>query len=470
VEGRSLGKKKNPGCGKHFQWDSANIKYNVLYAVGYVGGRPVAKDCIILHHLPKPPHYASLIEDKGLLQPAAGYSYVYRVNCGGPDYTDGLGHLWKADEGSHSWTNDYPGLPPYFASQRRTFDPVAGTADWPLFQDFRFGLDKLGYTFPVQDGDYMVELYFVEPWYGRGGGMDCTGWRLFDIAVNDSIVARDIDIWKAAGYSRALKKTFRVHVTGGRLVIGFPKAAAGQALISAIAIATRDKTVKASIHSRGLISQLVVKETKERHRWSIQSWMDTGVPEYSDDSVCFSSLPPELYGAEWVRGPKGVHAGAAIFRLSAAADVYVMDRQGVRKQRWPAGSKIGLDGRTVAVCPVDDLETAFDQKPMTTYKAANARWSGDTLEWDVSTGVADKYSLTVKYCWLGAMPVAGKLVISLENGTLIREEAVTFGTTRAGKWNYLETSTGTMINAGRYKVRLVGAGREGLKVDALQMQ
>jgi hypothetical protein len=470
VDGRSLGKKMNPGRGMHFQWDSVDIRYNVLYAIGYVGGRPVARDCMILHHLPKSPHYDSLIQDEGLLQPQPDYNYLYRVNCGGPDYTDHLGHLWKADVGSHSWTNDYPGLPAYFASQRRSFDPIGGTADWPLFQDFRFGLNKLGYTFPVQDGDYMVELYFVEPWYGRGGGMDCSGWRMFDITMNDRTVARNVDIWKEAGYSRALKKTFRVKVTGGQLVIGFPKVEAGQVVISAIAIATRDKKAKGQQMSKSLIRQLHVKDPKERNRWSIQSWMDTGVPQYSDGSVCFSSMPPELYGAEWVRGPKGVRAGAASFRLSETADVFVMDSLGVHKQRWPAGSEIMLDGRTVAVCPVNDLETAYDQKPVTAYKTANARVAGDTLEWNIFTGVADKYSLTVKYRWLGAMPVTGKLVTILENGTLIREETVTFSTTRAGKWNYLETSTGTMINAGHYHVQLIIKAGSTLKIDELQVQ
>jgi hypothetical protein len=293
---------------------------------------------------------------------------------------------------------------------------------------------------------------------------------MFDITMNDRTVARNVDIWKEAGYSRALKKTFRVKVTGGQLVIGFPKVEAGQVVISAIAIATRDKKAKGQQMSKSLIRQLHVKDPKERNRWSIQSWMDTGVPQYSDGSVCFSSMPPELYGAEWVRGPKGVRAGAASFRLSETADVFVMDSLGVHKQRWPAGSEIMLDGRTVAVCPVNDLETAYDQKPVTAYKTANARVAGDTLEWNIFTGVADKYSLTVKYRWLGAMPVTGKLVTILENGTLIREETVTFSTTRAGKWNYLETSTGTMINAGHYHVQLIIKAGSTLKIDELQVQ
>jgi beta-galactosidase len=48
-------------------------------------------------------------------------------------------------------------------------------------------MDKLKFNFEVPNGDYQIELYFTEPWYGTGGGMDCTGWRLFDVAVNDEV-------------------------------------------------------------------------------------------------------------------------------------------------------------------------------------------------------------------------------------------------------------------------------------------
>jgi hypothetical protein len=116
------------------------------------------------------------------------------------------------------------------------------------------------------------------------------------------------------------------------------------------------------------------------------------------------------------------------------------------------------------------LEPAYDQRPMTAYKTADAKVAGDTITWDISTGVADKYSLTLKYRWPGKDPVTGKLSISLDNGTLIREETVTFTATQEGKWNYLGTSTGTMINAGHYKIRLAIPGAKRLKVDELQVQ
>jgi len=324
---------------------------------------------------------------------------------------------------------------------------------------------------PVQDGDYRVELYLTEPWYGRGGGMDCAGWRLFDIALNGRTVAKDVDIWKESGYSGALKKVFYVHVVGGKLTISFPRVAAGQAVISAIAVATKGKNLQGETEE-GMIREL------SGNGWSIQHWMDTGVPQYSDEAGCFSVLPPELYGADWAKGPhvRGERLGR--FLLPDTADVWVQDSAGWSRKRWPAGSWIVLDGRTVAVTPVSRLETAYDQKPMVSYKTARARVvggtvgarvAGETVEWNIETGVADKYSLTLKYRWLGVAPVVGRLAVFLENGTLISEEDVRFTTTPEGKWNYLVTSTGGMINAGRYKVRLV-MPVGNLKVDELQVQ
>jgi hypothetical protein len=376
----SLGRKKKGGIGTHFQWDGADIRYNVLYAIGYVGGKAVAKDYIVLHHLPQAPHFNKLISG-GPVLPEPGYNYLYRVNCGGPDYTDREGHVWLADRhytggrtwGSTSWTDDYPGLPSFFASQRITSDLIVGTTDGGLFQDFRYGLDKLGYTFPVHDGVYRLELYFAEPWLGRGGGMDCTGWRRFDVAVNGRVVLKNLDLWKEAGYDRMLKKVIPVTVTGGKLVISFPHAVAGQALISAIAIATTDGRQRPALPS------------------------------------------PDV------------------------------------------------------IVPVT-LEPAYDLRPVTSYKVANARVAGDTTEWHISVGVGDTYSLTIKYRYLPATAGAGRIEVRMEDGTLIKEGPVNFLTTPAAKWNYFNTSTGTMINAGHYKVRLIAPVSEGVRVDELQVQ
>jgi len=432
IDDHSLGKRARNG-GSHFQWDNVDIRYNVLYAVGYYHGRPVARDTIVIDHLPESPHFRNLKRAMGLLNPAPGYHYLYRVNCGGPDYTDQEGHVWLADRhytggrtwGSRSWTDDFPGLPAFFASQRYTADPIAGTADWPLFRDFRYGLQKLAYTFPVQDGDYRLELYFVEPWLGRGGGMDCTGWRSFDVGVNGKTVLKDLDIWKEAGHARALKKVVNVHVTGGRLRLDFPHIAAGQAVISALAIATLDSHRSAAPPSNGILGETGVY------------FLDTAYVTPRRDTT---------------------------IRPTAAAEVYI----GSAHRRYPAGDTIRIAARTPArITPQSNLEPAYDSKPVTNYK--NARTAGDTTEWSIDVGVGDTYSLTVKYRWLGS-PATATLEVRMSDGTLIKSEPVTLATTLPGKWNYITTTTGTMINAGRYIVRLMVHAEKEFRVSELQVQ
>ena len=461
VQGGFLGCRRRGGAGTHFQWDGVDIKYNVLYAVGYIGGKVVAKDVVVLHHLPRAPHFGELVGGSELVAPAAGYNYLYRVNCGGGDYVDSRGSRWMADRhydgkgwGSWSWTDAYAGMPAEFASQREAgCDPVRGTADWPLLQNFRYGLDKLGYSFPVQDGDYRVELYFAEPWLGRGGGLDCAGWRMFDVAVNGRVVLKDLDIWKEAGYCGALKKVVDVHVKGGVLKINFPRAKAGQAVIAAIAIATKDKNAVAAPPAKGLIEGVATLVSPEGGPPGVRYWLDTGDSIYDGEGVRFSWLPPNLYGAEWVRGRRG---DSVRFRVRAAADVF--DTTGMRgRRRFPAGAEV-VAAVPVFVEPVVAIEPAYDAKPVTKYRAV------DTV-WTISVGVGDMYSLTVKY--RVSEPITAQIEVRMEDGTLIKQEKVRLMATAAGKWNYLTTSTGTMINAGKYTVKFVC---KECKVGELQVQ
>jgi hypothetical protein len=71
-----------------------------------------------------------------------------------------------------------------------------------------------------------------------GGGLDCTGWRLFDVAINEQTVLHDLDIWKEGGTLRAVKKVISARVSGGTLEIHFPRVKSYQAVLCAVAIAT----------------------------------------------------------------------------------------------------------------------------------------------------------------------------------------------------------------------------------------
>lgn len=533
VDHSSLGRKKRGGVGTHFQWDNVNINYNVLYAKGYVNGKEVAKDYIVLHHLPSAPNFNEFLKDaKPVTAAQPNYNYLYRVNSGGPDYKDENGNIWRADRqqsgentwGSNSWTKDFPGTPAYFASQRRTHDPIKGTKDWQLFQDFRYGRDKLNFRFPVQDGEYLVELYFVEPWLGTGGGMDCTGMRIFDVAVNGEVVLNDLDIWKEVGHDAVLKKTVTAKVKGGQLIISFPEVKSGQALISAIAIATSNKAAVPAEPSKSIVQNLPVAGGDEK--WSIQTWMDTGMKQYEDSEVKFVSLPSNLYGAEWIRTSiVPVNSGSRYFNVAEEADVFLaIDESGrylpemlegfedtktfivnsedrryrVHRKRFNKGDRVSigsmLSGQmyTIALLPASKLEPAHDLKKVVSYKAVDAKFigsglmkkvlmgrervmftkqSGDVLEFTMITGVADTYSLTVKYHNPFQKTLKAKIEVLAADGTLMKKaESFVLAPTKEGKWNYFTTNTGTMINAGTYKVRIIADDMAGVSMDALDVQ
>lgn len=556
----SLGKRTRNGVGTHFTWDGVDIKYNVLYAVGYVKGKKVAEDYIVLQYLPQSPNFSNFYSppsggakgDLGNLSPQSGYKYLYRVNCGGPDYKDSKGHTWLADRekrssdtwGSLSWTKQFPGMPAFYASQRQTYDPIAGTADWPLFQTFRYGLQQLRYEFPVPDGDYRVELYFTEPWWGTGGGLNCKGWRVFDVAVNNKTVIKDLDLWAEAGHDRAVKKTVNVHVTGGQLQISFPRIAAGQAILSAIAIASKDQKAAAAAPSPALIGKITVTDPSLAKNVKAQTWLNTGNAQYADSNIAFIALPPTLYGAEYLQMP--VRAGKlsanwAAFTVTDDADVFIAMDSSLQLPDWlkdyedtktilqnmlsgnnfpPTGGagagegpgfkiyrkrflanatvNLGANGSgnngmmySVIVKPVTTLQPPFDQKPTTGYKMDKAVTTGDgstrktinkresvvftkpagtQIDITFNVGVADVYSLTFRYYNPLAATKKASWQLLQADGTVMKTEPMEFTTTREGKWNYISTTTGSMINAGKYIIRITATDAEGVAIGGVDVQ
>ena len=544
VKTLSLGSRAHQGIGTHFRWDGVEVRYNILYATGYINGKAVAEDCIVLNHLPGSPCFKDLIEegDEPVNSSVQGYNYLYRVNCGGPEYTDKSGNTWMGDcrktsdttWGSKSWTDEYPGMPPFYGSQRRTFDPVRNTSDWKLFQSFRYGRDKLCYEFPVPDGDYLVEIYFIEPWYGTGGGMDCSGWRLFDVAINKDIVLKNLDIWREAGHDRALKKSVKLHVTGGQLSISFPYVASGQAVISAIAVASTDHDITPAPGSESLIKNFTGTDNDVPDKWSVQSWMDTGDKQYTGDAAAFSSLPSYLYGAEWIRTnklqrPSGDHI-LATFNVSAESDVFVaLDTQiteipewlesyadtrtsvennhkggqkfRVYSRRFPkgAGVMLGNNGSsstgnaemyTVAVCPVTRLKQAGDQRPVISYSIEDAYLSGTGLvkekfrdrqcvRFSRAQGDTVEWEIPVgvgdtyslKFRYINSTGKVLPVYLKIIAANgTIIRDDVIDFPPADDDWKALNTSTEQSINAGRYKIMLSPAGEKGLIIRTLDIQ
>ncbi|MBN2611190.1 MAG: DUF4982 domain-containing protein [Bacteroidales bacterium] len=532
----SLGRKTRQGIGTHFTWDSVNIRYNVLYAKGFVNNNVVATDCIILNHIQESPCLKKLYSTgENQLMPEPGYHYVYRVNCGGPDYIDEFGNLWMADRhkkdtgcwGSLSWTDDFEGLPVFYGSQRRTFDPIKGSDDWKLLQSFRYGRDKLKFEFPLPDGEYLIELYFIEPWYGRGGGMNCSGWRLFTVAANNDTLIKNLDIYSESGHNKLLKKKYLTSVSGGKLALHFPEVLSGQAVISAIAIASAKKSHQLAVHS---YDNLLVKEFSAPDNWEHVSWLDTGEKLFTDANATIYNLPSNLYSSEWIRTPKDVKIfkddSLASFVLNEQADVFVAldtniknlpiwmntyhdtktyldccgelnSRFKIYGQRFQNGDRVILGGLgtsstmyTVIISPVSKLGLATDQRPLTRYPVTSAiLWgpgiiqnytgdqphiifsapSADSVEWDIAVGIGDLYSLQFRYMNDTDNDIPMKLTIKDQNYKTIYTVALDFSVT-GQSWKTLKTNTGTSINAGKYKIHLSVSGTKGLAVSSLNVQ
>lgn len=403
-----MGKKKNNGRGTHFMWENRDVRYNVLRTVGYFGGKAVAEDVIVLDNLEKAPHFEALYADaKPILKAEASYNYLYRINCGGDAYTDEFGQLWAKDDStvSRSWAVDFKGLNPYLASQRVTNDPIKGTRDWALFGHFRFGRHKLNYQFAVPDGRYRVELYFTEPWHGTGGGekTDCEGLRVFDVAVNDSVVLNDLDIWAESGHDGALKKVVYATVKGGKLEISFPEVKAGQALISAIAIATADNNVQP------------VKRTETN--WS---WMEAG-------KNVLEKTPKEMLPEDKNARVSSVYEAEKAWVKGKTEKVTIKTKEGIRFVK------------------------------------------GTSIQWTIKTGLAQVYALRFNYLNTNAKPVKATLQLVAANGTVLKNDEITFPET-SEKWKQISTTTGGYINAGTYKIIISGDNLQGLGFDSLEVQ
>ncbi len=513
LNGSSLGRKKKNGIGTHFQWDKANIRYNVLYAVGYVNGKAVARDTIMLHHLSQSPNFKQLYANaKPLTKPTAGYNYIYRINCGGPEYKDENDNTWKADKGfATSWTKDFPEVPTNFASQRRTFSPIKGTIDWKLFQDFRYGKDKLSYELALPDGEYLVELYFIEPWLGIGGGINATGMRLFDVAINNKIVLKDLDIWKEVGTNAAIKKTVKVKISGGKMKISFPESKSGQAIISAIAIASIKKGITTK-SSSSFISGLSCENCKE------QSWLDIGQQQYGNGAIQVNALPSNLFGADWIQLNNKIQKQTVSFLPTIELDIFlavkrsakqpspgeltktelITDEDGgtvynVYRKRYAKDKKVSLtmdQNVVLAFLPVNKMQPAYDLKPITPYRtnvavvsegvvkdSVNGRWcaviksnAATTIQWPVQTGVGDIYSITMKYYYPKEQIVKGRVQLYDAGGNRMMDEAVQFTFTRVGKWNQFTVNTGSQINAGNYVVKLVTENGTELAISGIEIQ
>ena len=326
--------------------------------------------------------------NRDLVKGAEGYQYLYRINCGGDTFKDQYGQLWQADDSllSHSWGQDFPGIHAFQASQRHITNDIHGTQSDELFQFFRFGRHRLWYDLPVPDDNYRIELYFTEPWHGKGGGEqdDYEGLRIFDVAVNDSIVIDDLDPWAEAGYCGALKRVVYAKAKDGRLRISFPEVKAGQAVICAIAVAC--------------VEPVVVPQRQTVQGGSLWHAFDT-------DTI--AKLPKEELPQDTEARP------ATIYQ------------------------------------PITSSSNHKDHSNATRSKRESSKLKVQSSKFIITPGLGQEYALRFRYKNTTGEAVKARMTITDSKHTILVDRIVSFPPTPP-KWKMLSTTTGTQINAGTY--------------------
>jgi beta-galactosidase len=116
----------------------------------------------------------------------------------------------------------------------RTHHRIHGSVDDPLWQTVREGVEA--YRFDVPDGDYEVELGFVEIEH------DEAGRRVFDVAVNGRIVIEALDLAADHGRYVAVSHRTRAQARAGKGITVQLTAKAGSTTIGTIALRRRALT------------------------------------------------------------------------------------------------------------------------------------------------------------------------------------------------------------------------------------
>ena len=152
-------------------------------------------------------------------------SQNWRINSGGPAYTDVSGNAWAADD---SYVGGSPNATA--ASLARTNDPA-------LYQNERQG-DVITYAFPVPAWDYKVTVKLAEI------DGNTTGQRLQNVYINGNQVLNNFDIYAQSGANKATDLVFDQVAPNalGQIFVQLGVTGAGASSICAVQVAPESTT------------------------------------------------------------------------------------------------------------------------------------------------------------------------------------------------------------------------------------
>jgi hypothetical protein len=121
-----------------------------------------------------------------------------RVNCGGPQVTDGNNNVWVAG-GEQNYTITTAG--------------ISGTTTPSLYQSEAWSTGTLQYQYTVPNGSFTVKLHFAEFYVTQAGQ------RTFNIVVNGTTFYSSYDIFATVGPMAADDVSIPVVVSNGQITI-----------------------------------------------------------------------------------------------------------------------------------------------------------------------------------------------------------------------------------------------------------
>jgi hypothetical protein len=198
---------------------------------------------------------------------SSGDPFTFRVNIGGPTYTDPGGLNWLADTGVLSPTS--------YVNDSGATITGSDAARQPLYQTSRWDIPTLVVDAAVPaDDTYTINLYFADPVFGTAGH------RVFNVEMNGTVKETGVDIGGVVGSNATLKKSYTHHISTGSLhlrLIG----TSDNGLLCALEIIQGGETADLTAPTVPTnLSAQALSQSATRLQWSASSDAGTGVGGY----------------------------------------------------------------------------------------------------------------------------------------------------------------------------------------------
>jgi hypothetical protein len=224
-----------------------------------------------------------------------------RIRVASEMYADPLGRVWQADSFGKGGT------------QGRIAGSIKGARDPEIFAGYREG--SFRYEIPAAAGRYELRLHFAEPIAPEDGlGPAGEGTRLVQVALNGTVVLRDLDIFAEAGARAAVTKAFRdvSPQADGKIRLEFSGTGRG-ALVSAI-------EVSPGIPGAAVPIRMVSRETPYTdvlgRLWEPDQFVTGGKLVFRVSRPAAEGDDPELY--------RGERYGALQYRIPVPPGTYTV--------------------------------------------------------------------------------------------------------------------------------------------------